>query len=426
MMAIRDSAPRVGSTGAVHGAVITERADGPGWLRSGISVLLSALVLAVSPAKAADPVKIGMSTALTGPYSEFGIMQRNAVDIAVEQFNAKGGIKGRPIQIVLYDDGLVPARAQANVRRLIDDDKVQALIAPAGSGPNLAVNPLAIANNLILVNIVAQTTTVNYPDGMDKPPFPNIFSFSVLNAIEAEVLGDYVGQRWKKIALMSESTSLGKEQLDFITKRLKEKYNITPVAREEYKQQDPDMTAQIARIQDAGAEVIVLVGIGADGAVIKKGLNRIGFKGMLIGAQGIQSQPYKELAGDLVVGSRGVVYRTFAEPAKITPSAKALADAYHKKFGNDRYFGPEKSPAPYFGILAGAYDGATVLFQAMDRAKSLDTKDIIAELESGKAFPAARLDYTFSNTRHHAVVPEMLGVYEYAKEGNTIVMKPAP
>ena len=382
-----------------------------------------AATLVSGVAYAADPIKIGMSTALTGPYSEFGVMQRNAVDIAVEQFNAKGGIKGRPIQIVLYDDGLIPARAQANVRRLIDDDKVVAIMAPAGSGPNLAVNPLAIANNMILINTANQTTTINYPDGMDKPPLASIFSFSVLNAVEAQVLGDFVGQRWKKIGLMSESTSLGKEQLNFITKHLKDKYNITPVAREEYTQQDADMTAQIARIQQADADVIALVGIGADAAVIKKGLNRIGFKGVLVGSQGVQSQPYKELAGNLVIGSMGVLYRAFAEPANMSAPAKALADAYLKKFGNDRYYGPDKNPAPYFGILAGSYDGATVLFQAMDRAKTLDTKDVVAELESGKSFPAARLDYNFSKARHHAVVPEMLGVYEYVKDGNNIVMK---
>jgi branched-chain amino acid transport system substrate-binding protein len=389
----------------------------------GLSVLVSACALSAPAARAAEPVKIGMSTALTGPYSEFGIMQRNAVDIAVEQFNAKGGIKGRPIQIVSYDDGLVPARAQSNVRRLIDEDKVVALIGPAGSGPNLAVNPLAVANNLILINTANQTTTINYPDGMDKAPLANIFSFSVLNAVEAQVLADFVGQRWKKIGLMSESTSLGKEQLDIITKLLNDKYNSKPVAREEYTQQEPDMTAQIARLQQAGAEAIALVGIGADAAVIKKGLNRIGFKGVLVGSQGVQSQPYKELAGDLVVGSMGVLYRAFAEPANTSASAKAFADAYFAKFGNDRYYGPDKNPAPYFGILTGSYDGATVLFQAMDRAKSLDTKDIVAELESGRAFPAARLDYSFSSARHHAVVPEMLGVYEYVKEGNNIVMK---
>ena len=110
----------------------------------------------------------------------------------------------------------------------------------------------------------------------------------------------------------------------------------------------------------------------------------------------------------------------------MTPPARAFADAYLKKYGNDRFYGPDKNPAPYFGILTAAYDGAIVLFQAMDQAKSLETKDIIAELESGKSFPAARLDYTFSKTRHHAVGPEMLGVYEYVKDGSAIAMKPAP
>lgn len=379
----------------------------------------------VATPAAAQPIKLGLSTALTGPYSEFGVMQKNAIEIAIEQVNAKGGVKGRPVQLVLYDDGLVPARAQANARRLIEDDKVTALIAPAGSGPNLAVNPLAVANNLVMINTVAQTTTINYPDGLDKPPIPNIFSFSVLNAVEAQVMAEFVGQRWKKIALMSESTSLGKEQLTLVTQILKDKYGVTPVAREEYTQQDADMTAQIARIQQAGAEVIVLVGIGADGAVIKKGLNRLGFKGVLIGSQGVQSQPYKELAGPLVVGSLGILYRAYAEPEKMSPTARALADTYLKKFGNDRFYGPDKHPAPYFGILAAAYDAATVLFQAMENASSLQTKDIIAALESSKAFPAARMDYTFSKSRHHAVTPDMLGVYEYVRDGNNIVMRPA-
>lgn len=376
-------------------------------------------------AQAPEPIKIGMSTAMTGPYSEFGIMQRNAVDLAVSEVNARGGIKGRPVQIVLYDDGLVPARAQANVRRLIEEDKVAALIAPAGSGPNLAVNPLAAANNMILINTANQTTTINYPDGMDKPPLASVFSFSVLNAVEAQVLAEYAGKRFQRIALMSESTSLGKEQLNIITKLLDEKFKLSPVAREEYKQQDPDMTAQIVRIQQAKADAIVLVGIGADAAVIKKGLNRIGFKGAFIGSQGVQSQSYKELAGPLVIGSVGTLYRAFAEPARMDAPAKTLAAAYQKKFGNDRYYGPDKTPAPYFGILAGSYDGAVVLFEAMQRAATLETKDIIAELESGKPLPGARLNYVFSKDRHHAVVPEMLGVYEYVRQGNGIGMRPA-
>lgn len=392
----------------------------------GRRAVLAAAALAVTgrgQAVAADPVRIGMSTALTGPYSEFGVMQKNAVALAMEAVNARGGIKGRPIEVVTYDDGLVPNRAQSNVRRLIEEDKVAALIAPAGSGPNLAVNPLAIANNLILINTANQTTAINYPNGFEAAPIRNVFSFAVLNAVEAEVMANFVGPRWKKIGLLSESTSLGKEQLDLVTRILKDKYGITPVGREEYRQQDSDMTAQLARLQQAGAEAIAMVGIGADGAVIRKGMNRLGFNAVLVGSQGVQSQSYKELAGDLVVGSMGILYRAYADPSVTPAPARQLAQTYLAKYGHDRYYGPDEAPGAYFGILAGSYDGALVLFEAMNKAKSLGTDDIVAALESGEQFPAARLTYAFSPKRHHAVTPDMLGVFEYVKDGNRTVLK---
>ena len=387
------------------------------------ALVLAAAAFAAGSAWAADPIKIGMSTALTGPYSEFGVMQKNAVSLAVEAVNARGGVKGRPLEIVLYDDGLVPNRAQSNVRRLIEEDKVVALIAPAGSGPNLAVNPLAMANDIVLVNTANQTTLINYPGGIDKPPHRNVFSFAVLNVVEAEVMANFIGSRWKKIGLLSESTSLGKEQLDIVTRLLKEKQGLTPVGREEYKQQDPDMTAQLARLQQAGAEAIALVGIGADGAVIRKGMNRLGFNAVLVGSQGVQSQPYKELAGDLIVGSMGILYRAYADSAATPPPARAFAQAYLAKFGHDRYYGPDPAPGAYFGILAGSYDGALTLFEALAKAKSLSTDDIVTALESGAPFPAARLTYSFSPARHHAVTRDMLGVYQYVKDGDRITLR---
>jgi branched-chain amino acid transport system substrate-binding protein len=353
------------------------------------------------------------------------VSQKNVVEIAIEQANAHGGVKGRQVQLVSYDDGLVPARAQSNMRRLLEEDKVDAVIAPAGSGPALAVVPLVTANNIVMMTTIAQTTLIAYPDGLDKKPYSQIFTFSLLNKTEADVISSFVGARYKKIGLLSESTSLGKEQLDFIAANLKEKYGITPVGREEYTQQDPDMTAQLARLQRADAEAIVLVGIGADAAVIKKGLNRLGFKGVLVGSLGVQSQPFKELAGDLVVGAMGTAYNAFADFAAAPQPAHELAAAYLKKFGHDRYYGPNKDLIPYFGVTAASYDGASVLLQAMDRASSLTTEAIVAELESGKPFPAARTTYKFSPTLHHAVTADMLGIYEYVKSGDTIVLKKA-
>lgn len=393
-----------------------------GWLLGCASALLS---VSAAPVQAADIVKIGLTTALTGPYSEFGVSQKNVVEIAIQQANERGGIKGMPVELVLYDDGLVPARAQSNMRRLIEEDKVNAVIAPAGSGPALAVVPLVTANNIVMMTTIAQTTLIAYPDGLEKAPHRQVFTFSLLNKIEAEVIAEFVAARYGKIGLLSESTSLGKEQLDFITEILRDKHGITPVGREEYTQQDPDMTAQIARLQRAEADVVVLVGIGADAAVIRKGMNRMGFAGDLVGSLGVQSQPFKELAGDLVVGAMGTAYNAFADFATAPQPAHDLAKAYLAKFGNDRYYGPYADPIPYFGVTAASYDGASVLLQAMERAASLSTDDIVTVLESGEEFPAARRNYTFSPSVHHAVTAEMLGIYKYVKEGSEIVIEKA-
>jgi len=148
----------------------------------------------------------------------------------------------------------------------------------------------------------------------------------------------------------------------------------------------------------------VLVGIGADAALIKKGMDRLGFNAVLVGSLGVQSQPFKELAGDLVVGAMGTAYNAFANFSSAPKPAHDLAAAYVKKFGNDRYYGPDKDPIPYFGVTAASYDGAIVLLQAMDRATSLTTDAIVAELENGKPFLGRADDLLFlansSSCRH--------------------------
>lgn len=376
-----------------------------------------------SPAQQ-PPVKIGLTTAITGPYSEFGESMRNVVQIAVEQWNAKRGIKGRQIQLVVLDDQLNPDRAQTNMRRLLDEEKVDAIIAPAGSGPAMAVVPLVNAKNVVMMNTIAQTPAIVYPNGTDKPPYKNIFTFALQNDVEAQVLGDALGKNFKKIGLISESTTYGTTGLDLVEQVLKQKYNLKPVGREVYNQKDPDMTAQIARLQSAGAEVIGLIGLGADAATLKKDMNRLNFKGPLIASMGVFSQPFVELAGDLVVGAAGTLYKAFVDMSTARPQARELADLYLKKYGNDRYYGKDKEPIPYFGHTASSYDAAYVLFDAMNQSPSLKTEDIVATLESGKTFAGARTDYAFTPARHHAVTPDMIGLFQYVKQDGKTTLKP--
>lgn len=387
-------------------------------------VLACALAAATGRVAAAEPVRIGLTTAITGPYSEYGESMRNVVQIAVDDRNAKGGIKGRPVELIVYDDQLQPNRAQTNMRRLLEEDRVDAVLAPAGSGPTMAIIPLVLARNVVTMVTIAQTPAITYPNGTDKAPHPNVFTFALQNDVEARVLAAFLGTNFKKIGLISESTTYGTTGVDLIAQLLKERYGITPVGREVYNQKDPDMTAQLARLQRAGAEVLGLVGLGADAATLKKEMNRIGFKGSLVASMGVFSQPFVELAGDLTVGTIGTLYHAFVDMSKARPAAKAFAAAYLKRYGNDRYYGPGEHPIPYFGHTASSYDAAVVLFEAMSRAESLKPADIVKVLESGQPLPTARTDYAFTRQRHHAVTEDMIGMYQYVKEGGKIVLKP--
>lgn len=114
-----------------------------------------------------------MTAAITGPYSEFGEAMRRAAMIAVDEWNAKGGINGRKVELVALDDQLDPNKAAINAKKLIEEEKVAAIIGPAGSGPMFAVIPLAQAKNIPHINVVAQTVQIVYPDGTNKPPRPN-------------------------------------------------------------------------------------------------------------------------------------------------------------------------------------------------------------------------------------------------------------
>jgi branched-chain amino acid transport system substrate-binding protein len=370
-------------------------------------------------------IKIGMTSAITGPYSEYGEGNKRGVELAIEEWNKNGGINGKKIEIEILDDQLVPDKAATNVQQLIADPEVVAIIGPAGSGPGLATVPITEAKGIVHMNIVPQTVAVTYPNGTDQPPRKNVFSFALQNDVEANVLGKFAGEHWKKIALLHESTAYGKSGIDLITEKLEKDFNNKPVAREEYNQGVSDMTSQLSKIKNAGAEVVVVVGLGADLANIKKGMDRLGLNVPLVATNGALSLPYLEGAGDLVLGTIGSMIGALGQDP-LSSEAKEFAEAYKEKYGVDRYWGKDKKkPQLFMSInVANAYDGANVLFEAIKNAKSTKSEDIIKSLESIKGYKGVNATYSFSGQKHHAISEEALSLFEYVKEGEDIKLVP--
>src|SRR5690625_971348 len=160
------------------------------------AVLVAAPLVFSTGALAEETIKIGMTSALTGPYNEFGEGNRRAVEIAVAEWNEKGGINGKKIELAyLLDDQLNPDRAVQNMRTILDDEEVVGIIGPAGSGPTTAVLDMVVADGRPYMNPIAQTPSITYPDRVTgENPYKNVFSFALQNDIEAEVMGEYLAK----------------------------------------------------------------------------------------------------------------------------------------------------------------------------------------------------------------------------------------
>ena len=380
--------------------------------------------LAAAGTAGAQTIKIGMTSALTGPYNEYGEGGRRGVELAIERWNARGGIDGRKIELaMLLDDQLVPDRAVQNMRRLLDNKELAGIIGPAGSGPTLAVIEMAAADGRPYINQVAQTPAVTYPDG--GKPRPNVFSFALQNDVESKVLAAYAAKRFKKIGLVHESTAYGTTGVELIARELKAA-NLTPVGTESYNQRAADMTAQVARLQRAGADAIVCVGLGADLAVLRRTMARLNMNVPLVASNGALSLPYQEAAGELVLGTRGTMVAVFGE-SELNPAAKEFAAAYKAKYGADRWWGNDPAQPQLFMALSvsNAYDGANVLFEGIKRAGSTEPKKVIEAIEGIQGLRGVNAVYTFGPERHHAITEKDLAVFGYVKAGDKMKLRVA-
>jgi len=397
---------------------------GPVCAIGALCAIFSGVASAQATAPAGEPIKIGTTGAMTGPYSEFGTGMRKAAELAIDFWNAKGGVLGRPIKLVVLDDQLKADAAVINVKKLIEEDKVVAILGPSGSGPMLATVPLTEAKGVPHMNMMAQTPAIQYPKGYDKPPRRNVFSVAIPNDAEAQNLINFAWKRnWRRIGIIHESTGYGKTGADLMVEYMTKQLKASPVGREQYDQKDADFTAQLARLKRADAQVIVSVGLGSDNATIRKEMNRLGITAPLLGSAGVISAQYSNLLGDLAVGTYGSLLSTFVDPAKMSPAAREFAAAWLKKYGNDDYYGPDKDPKIYLAVQAGYFDGANIVIDAIRRAGSTDPKAIIAALEKTQYQGLIKL-HTFTAQKHQSITADDLDVLQYAKQGDKLVLRP--
>ena len=355
----------------------------------------ASLALIASSASAADPIKIGVSGPFTGGSSSMGVSMRDGVRLAAEEINKAGGVLGRPLQLVERDDEAKNERGVQIAEELINKEKVAATVGYINTGVALASQRFYQDAKIPVMNNVA-TGSVITKQFADQPD-NYIFRNSANDSIQAPMIVDEAVRRgFKKPAIMADSTNYGQLGREDLEKALASK-GIKPVAVEKFNIKDVDMTPQLLKAKEAGADSILTYGIGPELAQLANGMTKLGWKVPMVGSWTLSMANYIDNAGPGGEGAR--MPQTFIQEPN-TPKRKAFIDAYLKEFKpkNNRIDSPVSA--------AQGYDSIYLLAAAIKQAGSTEGPKVKAALENLTAKVDGVVtvyDKPFSKADHEAV-----------------------
>jgi len=337
---------------------------------------------------AADPIKIGSVLSVTGPAAFLGDPELKTMQLYVENINKAGGVLGRQLQLVHYDDGSDAAKANSFGKRLIEDDKVDIIVGGTTTGSTMAMVPLVEKAEMPFISLAGAVVIV-------EPVKKWVFKTPHTDRMAAEkVFEDMKKRGLTKIALISDAGGFGASGKKE-TEALAPKMGITLLASETYGSKDTDMTPQLTKIKNtAGVQAIFAFSFGQGGAVVNKNYKQLGITLPLYHAHGVASEEFIKLSGPAGEGIRlPAAALLVAEKLPANDPQKPVVTAYRKAF-HDRY----KEDVSTFG--GHAYDGLMLAVEAMKRAGTTDKAKVRDAIEATKGYVGTGGKVTMSPTDH--------------------------
>lgn len=365
-----------------------------------LKVLFAALALSGVTAFAAEPIKIGVSGPFTGGSSPMGVSMRDGVKLAASEINKKGGVLGRQIELIERDDEAKNERGVQVAQELINKEHVVATLGYINTGVSLASQRFYQEAKIPVINNVATGTIVTKQFLPPQYPDNFIFRTSANDTIQsAMIVNEAIDKRkFTKVAILADSTNYGQLGKEDLEKALAAK-GIKPVAVEKFNIKDVDMTAQLLKAKQAGAQAILTYGIGPELAQIANGMEKLGWKVPMIGSWTLSMGNFIDNAGKNGEGAR--MPQTFIQEPN-TPKRKAFITAYQAAYKVDRI------PSPV--SAAQGYDSMYLLAAAIKQAGSTDGNAIRAALENLNEKVEGVLtvyDHPYTHDDHEAVTMNM-------------------
>ncbi|MFW6239097.1 MAG: ABC transporter substrate-binding protein [Thermodesulfobacteriota bacterium] len=359
----------------------------------GAVALVAAVLLALAPlASAADTYKIGGVFSVTGRASFLGDPEKRSMELMVDEINKAGGIDGKMLEAVIYDTEGDPTKAVMSVNKLINKDRVIAIVGPSTTPTTLAVMPLAVRAQVPLISCAAGNK-------ITSPVLPYVFKTAQSDILAvAAIYQQMKAQGIKKIGILTVANAFGesgREQLEAQA----DDFGLTVVRAEKFGAKDTDMTAQLTKIRAEKPDAVVCWDTNPGPAVVAKNAQQLGLEMPLYQSHGVASPKFIELAGD---AANGILLPTgkilVADLLSDEDPQKAVLTEYIQKY-NERY---EMSVSGFGGY---AYDAMKILAQALpgtdgDKAKLRDNIEKVSGLVGVSGV------FTFSPQDHNGLGPD--------------------
>jgi branched-chain amino acid transport system substrate-binding protein len=335
--------------------------------------LAAAVMLAVGVAAAQEPIRIGSFVSATGPASFLGDPEQKTLELYVERVNAAGGILGRKLELVVYDDAGDAEKARTFAKRLVEQDRVDVIVGGSTTGTTMAAVPIAEQAQLPFVSLAGAVVIV-------EPTKKWVFKTPHTDRMACEkIFADMRARGLSKVALVSGAGGFDKSMRGECLK-VAGRHGVDVVADETYGAADTDMTVQLTKIRGSGAQAVLNAGFGQGPALLTRNYKQLGLTLPLYQSHGVASKEYIKLAGPASEGVR--------LPAAALLVSDLLADgdpqkpvvAAYRKAYEDRY----KSDVSTFG--GHAYDGLMLALEAIRRAGSTDRAKVRDALEATKGY----------------------------------------
>jgi branched-chain amino acid transport system substrate-binding protein len=341
------------------------------WSAWGVAALaFMAFVMAV-PAAAQDTIKIGFFAPITGPAAADGMSAKNAVELGLKEVNEAGGIHGKKVDLMIYDDRLKAEEAVAIANRLIERDKVVGVVSGSYSGPTRVVAPIFQKAGMPMVAGYAVHPDVTWNPNT-KTPNDFIFRNGFLGEVEGAAAAEFAVKdlKAKRMSIISMDNDFGRSISAGFAERAA-KLGAVILTKQMYKfPGEKDFRPYLTTIKEGNPDVIFAAGYYNEAASIVRQAKELGIKSQILGEEGFDSPKFLEIAGD---AAEGVIIATNLDRDDPRPVVQNFLKNYRSAYGHDADM-----------VGASSYDAFMILVDAIKKAGTdpkaiqkalLETKD---------------------------------------------------